>query len=162
AELLHERLILGDDAWTSDPILRSERASREQRDPHRGKISAADQGAVGRQSARGVEALLSSEAKSRTARPTDRQVLNGSRRAHVWKALDALKQLLDEVGALRRARVRQEQPHGQNLPGLEAGIDANEVRERSEQQAGANQQHDRDRHLAHDERVPQSMMMAVG
>src|SRR5439155_5902774 len=67
AELLHERLIHDHDAWTADPILRSKRASREQRDPHRGKISAADQGAVGRQSARGVEALLSSEAKSRTA-----------------------------------------------------------------------------------------------
>src|SRR5207249_11645695 len=70
AELLHERLIHEHDAWTSDPILRSERASREQRDPHRGKISAADQGAVDRQRARGVEALLSPEAKSRTARPT--------------------------------------------------------------------------------------------
>ena len=47
----------------------------------------------------------------------------------------------------------QEQSHGDRLGRLKAEIDADQARERAQQQAGADEEHDRQRDLRHHEQL---------
>ena len=73
---------------------------------------------------------------------------------HAGQRPDPGDQRVEERGLLRRreiARLGKRDPRGQHLLGVEAQLDLLQAGEALEQQAGADQEHERQRHLRRDQ-----------
>ena len=81
--------------------------------------------------------------------------MNGARRLHAWQIFHAIDNLLEHRDTRLRWPQAQEQSHGDRPRRLKAEIDAHQARKRSQQQAGADQQHHRERDFGDDERAAQ-------
>ena len=82
-----------------------------------------------------------------------RELRRGGHRADAWQCGDALRQPIEERagGFAGVTLARQRQPHRQHALRIEAAIDALNVEKAPHQQAGAEQQDDRQRELRDDE-----------
>ena len=75
---------------------------------------------------------------------------------------DQTREELDPLRVVGVAASRHRHPRGQDVARVEARIDAAERAEAAEHQAGADQQHDRQRDLADDERLADAAMPDAG
>ena len=82
-----------------------------------------------------------------------RELRRGGHRAHAWQCGEALRQPIEERagGVAGVALARQRQAHREDTLRIEAAIDALDIEKAPEQQAGAEQQDDRQRELRDDE-----------
>ncbi len=86
--------------------------------------------------------------------PAHRQRLRHPRRGDLRQRVQTLEQPVEERDAVvifRIGRVRQGDPERQDVVRTEPRIDVREPREAAEQQRGADEQHDRQRHLRDEE-----------
>ena len=97
-------------------------------------------------------------------RRRERQRADGAGRAHARGCANALEQALVEADDLLGCpvrRLRQRQPHGEHVRGIEPEIDALQRPEGAEHQPRAGEQHDGERHLDDHEPVAEALAGAA-
>ena len=88
----------------------------------------------------------------------ERQELNGARGLHARHGLDTLENPVHDADPVLRVAVAEEEAHRDRVGGLESETNTRQAREGPQQQPGANEQHDGQRHLRYHKRAAEPVM----
>jgi hypothetical protein len=155
--LPRHRLVDEDDVQWLAHFTIGEEAAADEPDIHRSEIPVVGHADIdGRLLARARRRLADDGEPGRRAQPGERQHADLARGLDARQRTDTADGVLEEPHALRRVRILrigQCDADREDVVGREAWIDAAHDREGPEHQAGADEQHDRQRDFRHDEGV---------
>ena len=160
-----QRLVEDDDPWRGGVVARGEQAASLERHAERLEVAGRDGHAAGRDDrlARRRSVALGDDDAAAVV-PAERQRGREPRGRHAWQRTEPLERAIREGthrSVVRVTALEQPEPPREDVLGHEPGIDLQQLPEAREEQARADEQHEREAHLRRDERPAERPRMAA-